>query len=190
MNNVKITLSVEQLREAGACNEGIECFKKLFGEETEIIWNPMNELLVRKDPELKKFFKWLLENKLISSFSFYGMQLNYAHLYNANLNDANLSDANLSDADLRNAYLSNTNLHHANLSNADLRNTNLHHANLSDANLSNAYLSNTNLRNAYLSNTNLRNTNLRNTNLRNAIYNKYTIFPENFEIPKTMFLVA
>ena len=140
MNNVKITLSVEQLREAGACNEGIECFKKLFGEETEIIWNPMNELLVRKDPELKKFFKWLLENKLISSFSFYGMQLNYAHLYNANLNDANLSDANLS--------------------------------------------------NAYLSNTNLRNTNLRNTNLRNAIYNKYTIFPENFEIPKTMFLVA
>ena len=174
MNNMKITLSIQDLKDAGACANGIECFKKLFGSRRTIVWNPLNELLVRKDPKLKNFFQWLLNKQLISSFSFSCMQLDSVDLHNAHVDNidfrsANLSNADLSNADLSNAYLRNTNLSNANLYNVDLYNANLYNANLYNANLNDAYLSN--------------------ANLCNAIYNKYTIFPDNFEIPKTMILV-
>ena len=164
MKNIRIILTVQELKTAGACDSGITCFQRLFGEEAKIFWNPMNELLVRKDPELKKFFQWLLNKQLISSFSFSCMQLDSVDLHNAHVDNIDFRSANLS-----NAYLRNTNLSNANLYNVDLYNANLYNANLYNANLNDAYLSN--------------------ANLCNAIYNKYTIFPDNFEIPKTMILV-
>jgi len=198
MNNMKITLSIQDLKDAGACANGIECFKKLFGSRRTIVWNPLNELLVRKDPKLKNFFQWLLNKQLMPSFSFSYMQLNsadlryadlynadfcsadlrYADLYNANLTDANLMSADFRNADLRDANLYNTDLRNAKLSAADLRNANLNYANLRyakliaadlrSANLIAADLRSANLHNAVLRFVNLSNADLRNANLSNA----------------------
>ncbi|HCU81243.1 MAG: hypothetical protein CL789_04140 [Chloroflexi bacterium] len=83
------------------------------------------------------------------------------------LSEAVLIEANLSQGDLSGANLSQTDLSGANLIYTDLR-----EANLTDANLTGADLMGADLRDA----------NLTRTNLTGAGYNKFTQFPEGFDV--------
>ena len=105
--------------------------------------------------------------------------LSWANLRGANLSEADLSWANLSEADLRGANLSGANLRGANLSGANLSWANLSGANLSGANLRGAYLSWANLSGA-----NLRGAYLSWANLSGANHDKYTTWPDGFELPR------
>lgn len=96
--------------------------------------------------------------------------------------------AYLQGAQLRGAMLGGTDLFDADLASADLRGADLGAANLSNANLSNADLTGANLAGADLSDANLRGTdfsgaNLLGADLRGAIYDRNTVFPEDFDPP-------
>ena len=194
MQNIKITLSVAQLREADACEKGIEYFKKLFGEEAEIIWNPLNELLVRKDPELKNYLQWLIMHKLIPSFSFDGINLEGTDLKLINFESISLCNANLSGTDLSHAYCADVNFRTANLSCANLycailRTTDLSYTNLYKTNLQYADLRGANLNFADLFGVDLTEAILDGATFEDACYDKETKFPKYFKIPATMRLL-
>ena len=78
----------------------------------------------------------------------------------------NLENVNLGETDVRSARL-----YSANLQNASLNSSNLEGATLKDSDL----------RRANLTNTNLKDTNLQGIKLEGAIFDKNTIFPNNFD---------
>jgi hypothetical protein len=128
-NSMKITITVAQLREKGACASGIKEFTDQYGEEAEIEWTAETQVDFIKSP-LRKYFGWAVDNNLIPMWSMRG----------ANLRGANLEGANLWGADLRGANLEGADLEGANLEGADLRGANLWGANLEGADLRGANL--------------------------------------------------
>ena len=122
-----------------------------------------------------------------------GVNLLGAKLQTTDFQDANLLRANMRKADLRKADLQRADLRNANLLGTDLRNARLQEAQLQGtdllgANLSKASLRGANLRGADLRRTNLRGTDLGDTDLQSAllvdiVYDRKTIWPENFDPP-------
>ncbi len=123
----------------------------------------------------------------LSNADLFSAFLRKANLRGANLNHANLSGAILSGAvfrwaSLSNADLFNTNLSKANLSSADLSHANLSHAYLFKATLRKANLSHANLFGADLSSADLSSANLSNVYLGGTRYNRFTKFPDGFDL--------
>jgi uncharacterized protein YjbI with pentapeptide repeats len=102
---MKITITVDQLIQLNACEEGIEDFKKEFGDSVTLDWTPETQIQLIKG-SLRKWFGWTVFNKLLPVWSMSGADLSGADLSGANLSRANLSRANLSGADLSWANLS------------------------------------------------------------------------------------
>jgi uncharacterized protein YjbI with pentapeptide repeats len=131
---VQLKLTVQQLEDAAACDEGVALFREIFGEEGVADWTPEKQIEVLKGP-LGKHLGWAFEQGLVPLWCLRGADLEKVDLSGANLRGANLRGANLRGANLRDANLSD-----ANLRGADLRGADLSDANLSDANLRDAYL--------------------------------------------------
>ena len=115
-----------------------------------------------------------------------GANLNGANLHGANLNGANLNGANLQEAILDRANLFRANLQKAYLEGANLQKANLEGAylegaNLQKANLEGASLQEANLQEAILQGTKLFGAYLEGAELTGAHYDKYTIFPADFD---------
>lgn len=135
-----------------------------------------------------------------------GIQLNRANLNNSNFSHANLMDASLERVQLQNTQCFKTNFSGANLAHADFRNAALSRAmfikingsgvNFSAANLIKAEFVKANLRQAIFLNAKLNGADFRNADLRgtrfdktdptgakwnNALYDEFTIWPENFD---------
>ena len=127
---MKLTLSTSMLRSNEACSEGMEEFKKLFGESAEVDWTPEKQIEILKTP-LKQYIGWAFHMKLIPMWS----------MESADLRSANLQCADLQHADLRYADLQHANLQCADLQHADLQCANLQYASLWSANYDKDYLS-------------------------------------------------
>jgi uncharacterized protein YjbI with pentapeptide repeats len=124
-----------------------------------------------------------------------------AELWGANLQEANLWGANLHGVTLGGANLHGANLRDANLQEANLRDANLQKANLMEANLQEAILRDANLQEAILWGANLQRGNLRGADL-SAAHNlematltgakadSETRWPEGFQVPDTVEIVA
>jgi uncharacterized protein YjbI with pentapeptide repeats len=137
---MKITITVDQLIKLNACQEGIEDFKREFGDSIALDWTPETQIQLIKG-SLRKWFGWAVFNKLLPLWSMSGADLSGADLSGANLSGADLSLANLSGAKLSWADLSEADLSWADLSGADLSGADLSGANLSGADLSRAIVS-------------------------------------------------
>ena len=124
-------ITIEQLKDANACWDGIDWFRENFGEAYEISeWTPAQQAGILMDPAGRKFFGWAVRQKLIPAWSMAG-----ADLRGADLHMADLIGSDLHGADLRGANLSGSNLIGSDLRGADLRGANLSGANLFEANL-------------------------------------------------------
>lgn len=114
--------------------------------------------------------------------NFEGADLREAKLFNVLLKDSNLSDCDFYYADMSQGNFFNSNFHKsilgkANLSGAHLAKANLSHTVLWDTNLTGANLNGANLCNAAL-----RNVDLTETDLSNVLYNRNTVWPEDFDL--------
>ena len=147
---MKLTITKQQLKEAGACDEGLRTFAELFGDQAECDWTLEKQLEVLHGP-LGRYVGWAYRAGLLPLWSLSGANLSGANLSGADLSRANLSRANLSGADLSRADLFEADLSRANLSGANLSGADLSRANLSRANLSRADLSGADLFEADLS---------------------------------------
>ena len=90
----------------------------------------------------------------------------------------------LEGADLKEAKLDKLDLSSINLKKSDLTKVNLSQTNLHKSNLSQVILINGDLTNADLRGVNLQQADLTNTNLTNACYDKFTLFPTQFNLDK------
>ena len=90
----------------------------------------------------------------------------------------------LEGSNLQEARLQQLNLTSINLQNVDLTKSDLHQSKLNKSNLSQAILLESNLINSDLRGVNLEGANLTNTKLENACFDRFTIFPEDFEPTK------
>ena len=156
---MQITITIEQLVQAGACDEAIAEFRSLYGESGTENWTRERQIELLKGP-LGKFLAWAWQNNLVPLWNLYRANLSGTNLYRANLSGTNLSGTNLSGTNLSGTNLSGANLSRANLSRANLSRADLSGANLSGADLSGADLSRANLSRANLSGANLSGANL------------------------------
>ena len=139
-----------------------------------------------------------LQHTFFTGASLQGADLKYADLQGADLVVANLQGADLQDASLQNTFFSgaslqgarlqNARLHGADLRGADLQNADLRGADLTGADLQGARLQNARLHGADLQNADLTGADLTGANLKSAlimdaVYDKTTIWPENFDPP-------
>jgi len=111
--------------------------------------------------------------KIKSTVSFEGADLNGVNLSSANLAGtnfycANFKDANLQNASFQNADLRGGNFSYSNLTNANLQVSNLNRANMSWAEINNAQLMNSDLGGINLSNAKLKKANLSGVQLTSA----------------------
>jgi uncharacterized protein YjbI with pentapeptide repeats len=135
---VKITL--ETLRQKGACAKGQEWFERLFPEGWEGEWTPMHQATMLADRTARAWWAWAVRERLIPAHSMAGCRLRGVDLFGADLRRADLRGADLRRAnlewvDLRRADLRRVDLRGANLEWADLRGANLCEANLEGVDL-------------------------------------------------------
>jgi hypothetical protein len=104
-----LKLTVEQLEEAGGCDEGIKAFRDMFGDGVEVDWTPEKQIEILKSP-LGKHLGWAFESKLIPLWSMARARLDGANLDGARLDGANLDGARLVGANLVGANLDGANL--------------------------------------------------------------------------------
>ncbi len=109
-----------------------------------------------------------------------------ANLEKANMEEALLKNANFSDANLRQAELNVAKIHQGNFRHADLTDASCGGTSFMNADFTHATLANACLNHANLCGANLSQANLRGTRLKNAKYDKYTLFPPGFVVPKEM----
>ena len=127
---MKITITTEQLRVIGACEDGITAFRGFFSNESATReWTAATQIEMLKSP-LGRYLGWAVRNKLIPAWS-----MQSAYLQSADLQSADLRSANLQSADLRSAYLQSADLRYANLRSADLQSADLRYADLRYADL-------------------------------------------------------
>ncbi len=117
---------------------------------------------------------------------FSSCNLRKGKLRGVDLSQANLSNANLSFADVSGSVAHRVNLRSANLTLVDLSWTDLATANLREVNMCGAKLIGANLTNASLVDSNLckvdlTRAHLTNVNMIDAMYDVYTIWPDNFD---------
>ena len=107
---ISCNITAKDLERAGACSQGIELFRSLFGESLVVEnWTPLHTIWAcAVEPS---FYRWLTDKNLVPFASLRG-----ADLRGADLRDADLRGASLYGADLRDVELSG-----AELSGADLR---------------------------------------------------------------------
>ena len=143
---MQLTLTIEQLTKAEACEEGIAAFRAAFqGESATVEWTRDKQIELLRSP-LGKWMPWAHRNGLIPWWPMRGADLQGADLRGADLRGAilqgaNLQGANLQDADLRGADLQGADLRGADLQGADLRGAILQGANLRGAILQGAFAS-------------------------------------------------
>ena len=75
-------ITVEDLERLGACKEGIEIFRDIFGDEYVAEWTLEEQINLIRSP-LRKYFGWAVNMSLVPMWS---------------MSEANLSGANLSEA--------------------------------------------------------------------------------------------
>ncbi len=114
---ITITLTRQELDDAGACDEGMDLFESLremqgHADHVSVEWTPLAHLWLTV--ACRDFARWLLEEGLIPRLS-----LDRAYLRGADLRGADLSGADLRGADLRGADLSGAYLRGADLPGAD-----------------------------------------------------------------------
>ena len=95
-------ITVEQLRELGACDEGIRAFQDAFGDVYENEWTLDEQLLILKSP-LKMWLGQAVHMNLVPLWSMQGADLRRADLHRADLQGANLQGADLQGANLQGA---------------------------------------------------------------------------------------
>ena len=128
-------ITINQLREMDACQEGIENFLTAYPKGIwESDWSFDDQIAFIKSP-LRKWFGWAVLNKLIPLWSMTRADLSGADLSWADLTRADLSGADLSEADLTRAKLRGADLSWAYLIGADLSGADLTRADLSGAKL-------------------------------------------------------
>jgi uncharacterized protein YjbI with pentapeptide repeats len=169
---VKITITLDQLKEKRACDTGIVEFRKEFGNSVTLDWTLTTQLKIIQGP-LRRWFGWAVHNGIIPMWSMEkanleGLDLIGADLEGADLEGANLYRANLQGANLYRANLQETDLQGANLQGANLYRADLYGANLQGAKLYGAYLEGANLYGAYLEGANLYGANLKGADLQRA----------------------
>lgn len=145
-----------------------------------------------------------LEN-LSSNIDFKNVNLKNANLKNVKFDGADMENTNFQGAILNGASFWNGNFKNSDFTSTDMKNTivskaNFEGANFSDADLSviifnntileNANLKNANLEHCYFKNANLKGANLKDAKFRETIYNRNTIFPDEFDPEKFGLLKA
>jgi len=161
-----VSLSLADLRAAGACSSGVEFFKSIAGESKKLVntpWSPLIEIAYRTNREAKNFIGWAIVSRLFPGHSFDG-----ADLRNVNLSNGNFVEVDFEDANMRNCDLFNSSFERACLRGANLKHANLEHANFSGADLQGADLSKAKI-DCY-------------TSFSRAKINNYTKFPKKFNL--------
>lgn len=160
-------ITLAELEELDACNQGIELFKSAFGNVAHIdTSHPGYQAGILMYAPFA--LGWLWNAELLPNLSMIGWKLAKMDLRHADLQMANLCAADLREADLRRADLRNANLKGADLRSAYLQGSRLWGADLRGANLQGANLCHADLCGA----------NLAMSNLRGAIYNNLTTIPD------------
>ena len=109
---MKLKITVKQLEEMQACDEGVKAFGDLFGKSANIEWTLEKQIEILKS-RLGRYVGWAFCKHLIPMWSMSSANLSSADLRSADLCSANLSYANLSYANLRSANLSSADLRSA-----------------------------------------------------------------------------
>lgn len=117
---MEITITVDDIRNAGGKCSGIEEFKEIYGDSATLKWSREFQIELLKTSKLKRYFGWAVAVGLLPIWSMRGANLRGADLYGADLCMADLSRADLRGADLRGADLCGADLRWADLSGADL----------------------------------------------------------------------
>jgi uncharacterized protein YjbI with pentapeptide repeats len=94
VNNNAMKITVEQLREHEACQEGIDAFLDVFGQEANIEWTVEKQIELYTTTELKKYLYWAYEEKILPLFSMRGADLRGADLCEADLREVKFCDDN------------------------------------------------------------------------------------------------
>jgi hypothetical protein len=105
-------------------------------------------------------------------------------MYKIVANIKRLNQEGVTDIKLIEAFLKGAKLRGTDLRGADLRGSDLRRANLIEIDLRKADLRKADLRGSDLRGANLKEADLRGANLRGAMYNKDTVWPENFDPEK------
>jgi len=109
------------------------------------------------------------------------VDLRFVDLRDADLRFVDLRDAKLQGVNLEGADLRDADLRDADLRDADLRGADLRDADLRDADLRGAKLDFAELRGAKLHRADLQDADLRGADLRGASYDRYTVWPDDFD---------
>ncbi len=86
---MELKITTQTLKDLRACQEGIDDFVRITGGELICEWTLEKQIELLKT-DLRKWFGWAVENKLIPMWSMSGADLYRANLYGADLSGANL----------------------------------------------------------------------------------------------------
>src|ERR1044072_6373927 len=115
---IHVKLTVQDLKNAGACDDGIEAFEETLPDGIDTPWTWLHGLQAAILFGVN--FHWAVRAQLIPSLNLRGANLRGAHLTDANLEGAHLTDAHLTGAYLKGAYLKGAHLKGAYLKGANL----------------------------------------------------------------------
>lgn len=119
-------ITLQQLKEAGACPLALQAFEKAVGQQTaDMEWNQAAQGLMLADPLWRRWFgeafylgiipMFSMKNIHLRGINLCGADLGYVCLIGANLIGANLCKANLREVNLRKTNLIMANLHRTSL---------------------------------------------------------------------------
>ena len=116
---MQLTITLEQLKQAEACEEAVVAFRDLFGASATAEWTREKQLEILRGP-LGKHLGWTVWRGLLPLLAMDGANLVGANLVGASLDGANLVGARLDGARLDWASLVGARLDRASLDRARL----------------------------------------------------------------------
>ena len=87
---MKLIITTKMLEELGACQPGIDDFERITGGKLVCEWTLEKQIELLKT-DLRKWFGWAVNNKLLPMWSMFRADLSGANLYRADLSGANVN---------------------------------------------------------------------------------------------------
>ena len=115
-----LAITTADLVRLGACAEGVEAFREIYGDGACLKWTREGQISVMKSP-LRRYLGWAVCNGLVPWWSLPRSDLSGCNLSGCNLSGSDLSGSNLSGSNLSGSDLSGCNLSGCNLSGCNLR---------------------------------------------------------------------
>lgn len=94
-----VTITIQQLRDANACSDGVADFYRQFGQQVTLSWGKSDvENLLREDHLARRWLGWLIRKELVPKDTVCGCDLRGIDFSNTEWREVDFTGAKLSGA--------------------------------------------------------------------------------------------